>query len=290
VSKQWQSLIFTKHKKIVINEGCHQIIDTLEISHEFWLKYEKSIIECLTKKFKFMTELQINFEINKESFEIITKNSENLRIIQFFGFFGQHNCEKFGQIRGQNLEFIDIYGIEKSELISLLRSTPKLKAIEIYDNFDAVIEQYISQLEEIKINEFSNEWLEKFANLYNNQLKKISFNDWSNEKNMNVVPHFLLFENLESLNFRICENSYYNWTQIISLAQNLKKLKQLEINAYKVSFSFEYLKVFNNLQVFELIFQEFEDQDIKFIEKLSLTKLYLNSCNFLKSESLSKLS
>jgi hypothetical protein len=44
------------------------------------------------------------------------------------------------------------------------------------------------------------------------------------------------------------------------------------------------------LQVFELTFQEFEDQDIKFIEKLDLTKLYLNSCNFLKSESLSKLS
>ncbi len=93
-----------------------------------------------------------------------------------------------------------------------------MKAIEVYDNFEAVIEQYISQLEEIKINEFSNEWFEKFANLYNNQLKKISFNDWSNEKNMNVVQYLLLFQNLESLNFRVCKNSYCNWTQIISLA------------------------------------------------------------------------
>ncbi len=100
VSKQWQSLIFTKHQKIIINESYRQVIDTVEVSHEFWLKYEKSIIECLTKKFKFLTKLQINFEINKQLFEIITKNSENLRKIKFFGFLGQDNCEKFGQIRG----------------------------------------------------------------------------------------------------------------------------------------------------------------------------------------------
>jgi hypothetical protein len=57
-----------------------------------------------------------------------------------------------------------------------------------------------------------------------------------------------------------------------------------------MNFSFEFLIVFNNLEAFELIIEEFEDKDMKFIEKLDLTKLDLNSSNFLKDESLLKLS
>jgi hypothetical protein len=50
----------------------------------------------------------------------------------------------------------------------------------------------------------------------------------------------------------------------------------LSIYAFKVNFSFEFLIVFNNLEVFELTIEEFEDKDMKFIEKLDLTKPYLN--------------
>jgi hypothetical protein len=289
VSKQWQSLVFSKHKDIIINESIRHINKTLEISHNFWEKNQISIIECLTKKFKYINNLEINFEINNQSLEIITKNCGNLTKIQCFGFLSENFCETFGQKCGHNLEFIDIFGIEESETLKILKLTPKLKAIELYDNFDAVIKQNLSNLEEIKFNDFSSDSFGKFANLYNKQIKKISFNDWSNEK-QEVAHRLLLFENLESLSFRILKNFYYNWNQILSLAKNLKKLQRLSINACKVSFSFECLTVFNNLKVLNLVFDEFEDQDMKFIEKLHLTKLHINSCNFLKSESLLKLS
>jgi hypothetical protein len=45
-----------------------------------------------------------------------------------------------GQKCGQKSEFIDIRGIGKPESVTLLKSTFNLKAIEIHDNFDAVIE------------------------------------------------------------------------------------------------------------------------------------------------------
>jgi hypothetical protein len=139
------------------------------------------------------------------------------------------------------------------------------------------------------VNEISIEWFEKFTNSYKKQIKKIGFNDWSKDVNA-VVPYLALFENLENLSFKIHKNLYYNWNQIESLSENLKNLKQLSINAFKSNFSFEVLTVFNNLEVFVLILWEFEDQEMKFIEKLDLTKLHLNSCTFLKDESLQKLS
>jgi hypothetical protein len=105
-----------------------------------------------------------------------------------------------------------------------------------------------------------------------------------------VVPYLALFENLENLSFKIHKNSYYNWNQIKTLSENLKNLKQLSINAFKVNFSFEGLTVFNTLEVFALILWEFEDQEMKFKEKIDLTKLHLNSCTFSKDESLQKLS
>jgi hypothetical protein len=57
-----------------------------------------------------------------------------------------------------------------------------------------------------------------------------------------------------------------------------------------VNFSFESLTVFNYLEDFVLKFEEFEDQDMKFIEKLDLSKLHINFCSYLKEESLLKLS
>jgi hypothetical protein len=158
-----------------------------------------------------------------------------------------------------------------------------LSAIEIYNNFNAVVEHYLLNLKNIKVNEISIEWFEKFTNSYKKQIKKIGFNDWSKDLNA-VVPYLALLENLENLSFKIHKNSYYNWNQIKTLSENLKNLKQLSINA------FEGLTVFNTLEVFAITLWEFEDQEMKFIEKLDLTKVHLNSCTFLKDESLQKLS
>jgi hypothetical protein len=127
-----------------------------------------------------------------------------------------------GQKCGQKSEFIDIRGIGKPESVTLLKSTFNLKAIEIYDNFDAVIELSLLNLEEIITNDFCSEWFEKFANLCDKQIKKISFNEWSNDKNP-VISRLLTFEN-SSPSFTLRKRFYFNWNQIKSLAQNLKKL------------------------------------------------------------------
>ncbi len=119
-----------------------------------------------------------------------------------------------------------------------MKSTHNLKAIEIYNNFDAVTELSLLKLEQIIINDFSSEWFEKFANLYNKQIMKISFNEWCNDKN-SVVSYLLKFENLESLSFTVRKNFYYNWNQIKSLPQNLEKLKLFKIFAFKPNSSFQ---------------------------------------------------
>jgi len=282
-------LIFNKNKSIIIGETYGQVIDAIQISHAFWSRNKLSIIENLTKRFISVISLEVNFEIDNQLLEIINKNCANLNKIKIMGFLEGDIFRVFGQKFGQNLEFIDIYGIENSETVSLLQSTPNLSEIEIYNNFDSVIEHYLLKLENIKVNETSIEWFEKFTNSYKKQIKKICFNDWCNDVNA-VVPYLALFEKLESLSFKIHKNSYYNWYQIKSLSENLKNLKHLSINAFKVNFSFEGLTVFNNLKVFTLILREFEDQEMKFVEKLDLTKLHLNSCTFLKDESFRKLS
>ncbi len=282
VSKQWKSLIFNKHKILIIGETYSKVIDAIQISHVFWLRNKLSIIESLTKKFISVISLEINFEIDNQLLQIINKNCANLGKIKIMGFLEGDIFGVFGQI-GQNLEFVDIYGIENSETVSLLKSTPNLSAIEIYNNFNAVVEHYLLNLKNIKVNEISIEWFEKFTNSYKKQIKKIGFNDWSKDLNA-VVPYLALLENLENLSFKIHKNSYYNWNQIKTLSENLKNLKQLSINA------FEGLTVFNTLEVFAITLWEFEDQEMKFIEKLDLTKVHLNSCTFLKDESLQKLS
>jgi hypothetical protein len=282
VSKQWKSLIFNKHKILIIGETYSKVIDAIQISHVFWLRNKLSIIESLTKKFISVISLEINFEIDNQLLQIINKNCANLGKIKIMGFLEEDIFGVFDQI-GQNLEFVDIYGIENSETISLLQSTPNLSAIEIYNNFNAVVEHYLLNLKNIKVNEISIEWFEKFTNSYKKQIKKIGFNDWSKDLNA-VVPYLALLENLENLSFKIHKNSYYNWNQIKTLSENLKNLKQLSINA------FEGLTVFNTLEVFAITLWEFEDQEMKFIEKLDLTKVHLNSCTFLKDESLQKLS
>jgi hypothetical protein len=105
------------------------------------------MIECLGKKLKFIKSLEINFEIDDQLLDIISQNCKNLSKIQIFGFLNEEICETLGQKCGQKLKFIDIHGIGKPEFVTLLKSTPNLKAIKIYDNFDAVIELSLLKLE-----------------------------------------------------------------------------------------------------------------------------------------------
>ncbi len=172
-------------------------------------------------------------------------------------------------------------------MVSLLRTTPKLKSIRVYDNFEALIEQYLPKLEEIKFNDFSVEVFEKFANLYNKQIKKISFDFLTPSMSKEIISNLSRFENLEALDFELfC----YLWNEhFISMVKNFKKLKRLRIYASEVNQSFDRFKVFNNLDVFELILWSFEDKDMEVIETLNLTQFSLYSkCNSLSDEILYK--
>jgi hypothetical protein len=187
----------------------------------------------------------------------------------------------------KKLEFIDIKDISEEEMVSLLRTTPKLKSIRVYDNFEALIEQYLPKLEEIKFNDFSVEVFEKFANLYNKQIKKISFDFLTPSMSKEIISNLSRFENLEALDFELfC----YVWNEhFISMVKNFKKLKRLRIYASEVNQSFDRFKVFNNLDVFELILWSFEDKDMEVIETLNLAQFSLYSkCNSLSDEILYK--
>jgi hypothetical protein len=187
----------------------------------------------------------------------------------------------------KKLEFIDIKDISEEEMVSLLRTTPKLKSIRVYDNFEALIEQYLPKLEEIKFNDFSVEVFEKFANLYNKQIKKISFDFLTPSMSKEIISNLSRFENLEALDFELfC----YLWNEhFISMVKNFKKLKRLRIYASEVNQSFDRFKVFNNLDVFELILWSFEDKDMEVIETLNLAQFSLYSkCNSLSDEILYK--
>ncbi len=91
------------------------------------------------------------------------------------------------------------FGIQKSGILLILRSTPILKAIKFHDNLEAVTEQYLLKLEEITVKEFSYERLEKFAILYNKQIKRAKFQYSWDELNPQIVSFISRFENLESL-------------------------------------------------------------------------------------------
>jgi hypothetical protein len=243
----------------------------------------------LTKKFKFIIDLEISFIINNQILEIFAKNCKFLTKVKFYGRDIRGFCETFGQKCGQKLELIDIKDISEENMVSLLRTTLKLKSIRVYDNFEALIEQYLPKLEEIKFNDFTVEVFEKFANLYNKQIKKISFHFLTPSMSKEIIPHLSRFENLEALDFGLfC----YVWNEhFISMAKNFKKLKRLTIYASEVNQSFDRFKVVNNLDVFELILWSFEDKHMEVIETLNLTQFSLYSkCNPLSDQILDKLS
>jgi hypothetical protein len=284
--------VFNKQQKLIINciiNNYFRIYDTIIVSQKIWDKNKLSIIKCLTKKFKFIIDLEISFIINNQILKIFAKNCKFLTKVKFYGRDIRGFCETFGQKCGQKLELIDIKDTSEEEMISLLRTTPKLKSIRVYDNFEALNERYLPKLEEIKFNDYSVEVFEKFANLYNKQIKKISFDFLTPSMSKEIIPHLSRFENLEALDFGLfC----YVWNEdFISMAKNFKKLKRLRIYASEVNQSFDFLKAVNNLDVFELILWSFGDKDMEVIETLNLTQFSLYSkCNLLSDEILYKLS
>jgi hypothetical protein len=101
----------------------------------------------------------------------------------------------------------------------LLRWTPNLKSIRVSDNFEALIKKYLPKLKAIKIQIFSYDGFEKFANLYNKQIKKISFDKWCEQLGEPFL-HLSRFENLESFNIDLRNHKLIE--DFLSMAENLK--------------------------------------------------------------------
>jgi hypothetical protein len=231
--------------------------------------------------------LDINFELNNPTLEIIAKNCDNLRKIKFLGQHIRSFYEIFGQKCGQNLESITIYGIDYEYMASLLRFSPNLKSIFLVYNFDALIKQYLPKLEVIKVNNFSADSFKKFTNLYQKQIKKLTTSHLSfNWQNCQLLSKF---ENLEFLS--IDSNNQLFKEEFILFVYKLKKLKHLIINANQLNYSFLLLKVYKNLKNFELSLEEFRNEDMEVVGKLHLTKLQINHCfSGINDETLEKLS
>jgi hypothetical protein len=283
VSKQWNRLIFNKLQNITIINKLyvnHQIssesYDSIKISYKIWNVKSKSIIECLTKKFQFINKLTIDFRIDNDLVKIIVENCKVLKKFQTFGSPNENFWVTFGKKFGPKLEFIDIHAIEKSRILSILGSTPNLKAIKIHDNYEALIEQYLPKLEKIIIREHSIEWLVKFANLYGKQIKSAHFDFYWQELLSSSISVFSRFVNLESLKLEAhycrCDETF------VKMAKNLKNLKRITISFAYIDESFNALKVFNKIEFFEIILTTFKNEDIKIIETLDLTKLHLSFC------------
>ena len=107
VSKQWQRLVFNKQKILIISyDSYEESIDSIIISHKYW--NNNNVFNSLFKKFKFINELNINFDINDEVLEIITKNCIHLKKVVLNGDFSEELLTDFGLKFGKSLEFINI--------------------------------------------------------------------------------------------------------------------------------------------------------------------------------------
>jgi hypothetical protein len=121
LSKQWQRLMFNKQQKLILSLW-GESYDTIVIRDEIWQNHKFSIIKSLTKKIKFITNLEINIRINDQMLEIIAKSCQFLTKIKFDGKDIYRKYYKiFEENLGQKLEFIDINNIEIIEMVSLLR-------------------------------------------------------------------------------------------------------------------------------------------------------------------------
>jgi len=232
--------------------------------------------------------LEINIRINDQMLETIAKSCQFLTKIKFDGKDIYRKYYKiFEENLGQKLEFIDINNIEIIEMVSLLRFTPNLKAIKIHESFDPIIKQYLLKLENIIVGDIDCQKFEVFSDLYNKQIKKISFDEWNELNEKYIIENLSRFESLESLNMNIL---YCEWNQnFISMAQSLKNLKRLTISIPEIVESFDCLKVFKKLEIFELVLNDLKENDMKIIETLDLTKFIITgSYNDITEESLEK--
>jgi hypothetical protein len=219
--------------------------------------------------------------------EIIAKSCQFLTKIKFDGKDIYRKYKIFGENLGQKLEFIDINNIEIIEMVSLLRFTSNLKAIKIHESFDPIIKQYLPKLENIIVGNIDCQKFEVFSDLYNKQIKKISFDEWNELNEKYIIENLSRFENLESLNMNIL---YCEWDEnFISMAKSLKNLKRLTISIPEIIKSFDCLKVFNKIEIFELVLNDFKENDMKIIETLDLTKFIITGgYNDITDESLEK--
>jgi hypothetical protein len=107
VSKQWQRLVFNKQQKLIIKRADYYFVkfDRIVIPLKFWNENKISIIESLTKKFKFINKLDISFEflINTQLLKIMAKNCQYLKKIIYCGRDIGEYYEIFGQKYGQKL-------------------------------------------------------------------------------------------------------------------------------------------------------------------------------------------
>ncbi len=79
------TISFNKQQKLIIKRADYYSVrfDRIVIPLKFWNENKISIIECLTKKLKFINKLDISFEfvINTQLLKIIAQNCQYLKKI-----------------------------------------------------------------------------------------------------------------------------------------------------------------------------------------------------------------
>jgi hypothetical protein len=231
----------------------------------------------LTEKFQFINELKIklniNFEFNGVCFEILQK-------IKDIGFRLKISCIKrkyLLQKCGQNMNFVCISTVCNPEIQSFLGSTRILKSIKI-DTFEPLIKQPLEELEEFKASklpEYDSTIFQQFTDIYCNKITKLSINinatDYSS-----IYTQLSRFKVLESLKLSCFGKVSEINEDFIRIPKTLNRLKHFSTSIYTITEKTAGLKTFNNLEnlkKFEITVYYLREEDIKFIEKLNLTKL-----------------
>ncbi len=104
-----------------------------------------------------------------------------------------------------------------------MRSAHNLKSIEIKDNFEALIEQYLPKLEEITVfndvtNGWGDYWFEKVYEFISKTNYEKIFYFVKKSLSQKIIPYLSRFERIESLIISI-DNNVLN-EHFISIAKN----------------------------------------------------------------------
>jgi hypothetical protein len=292
VSKQWQRLVFNKQNKIVFSYYAKNNSDILKniflnnsriyySSNKFIRILDPILVEKAFKKFKFITEVVINYEIdlNSEILELIAKNFPHLKkfisTAKDVHLVSVESLRNFGERLAQSLEHIRFDNMNVEEMTQLLKPMKSLKAIHFYNSlfsrneFIPEVLENISNLsvniEELAIFRYNSAFVKSLADNYCVKLRKLSLYLTADEKTANKLSEALIqlsrFERLEKFNLNLwCpQKGLMNKIDksLIIIAKNCSKLKIL-------SFS-----VSNNLdlisgQLFKIM------SEFKTLQKLSL--------------------